>query len=115
LSKFARASKASRGEFTARRVGSRRRHASLGQFSGGPQMSEAKMPEVDPKTLPPTKGTIVPYMQLSDASAASQFYQKAFGATEVTRLAHHDGKRLIHCHLYVNDGSIMLNDAFTEM
>lgn len=77
-------------------------------------MSENKMPQVDPKTLPPTKGSIVPYMQLSDAGAASQFYQKAFGATEVTRMAHHDVKRLIHCHLYINDGSVMLNDAFPE-
>jgi uncharacterized glyoxalase superfamily protein PhnB len=30
-------------------------------------------------------------------------------------MAHHDGRRLIHCHLYVNDGSIMLNDPFPEM
>ena len=77
--------------------------------------AERTMPQVDPKTLAPTKGTLVPYMQLSDANAASQFYQKAFGATEVTRLLHHDGKRLIHCHLYVNDSSVMLNDAFPEM
>lgn len=77
-------------------------------------MGENRMPEVDPKTLAPTKGTIVNYMQLSDANAASSFYQRAFGAQEVTRMLHPDGKRLIHCHLYVNDGSIMLNDAFPE-
>lgn len=77
-------------------------------------MSETRMPEVDPKTLPPTKGTIVAYMQLSDAAAASAFYQKAFGAQEVTRMLHPDGRRLIHCHLYINDGSVMLNDAFPE-
>ena len=77
-------------------------------------MSENKMPEIDAATLPPTKGGIVPYMQLSDANAASVFYQRAFAAQEVTRLLHPDGKRLIHCHLYVNDSSIMLNDAFPD-
>ena len=45
-------------------------------------MSETAMPQVDPKILAPTKGTIVAYMQLEDAAAASAFYQKAFGATE---------------------------------
>jgi uncharacterized glyoxalase superfamily protein PhnB len=77
-------------------------------------MSQNRMPQVDPKSLPPAKGKIVTYMQLADAAAASAFYQKAFGAQEVTRLAHHDGKRLIHCHLYINEGSVMLNDPFPE-
>ena len=77
-------------------------------------MSETGMPQIDPKSLAPTKGGIVTYMQVSDASAASEFYQKAFGAREVTRMLHPDGKRLIHCHLYINDGSLMLNDAFPE-
>jgi PhnB protein len=53
-------------------------------------------------------------MQLSDASAAAEFYKKAFGAEEVTRLHHPDGKRIIHCHLYINEASIMLNDAFPD-
>jgi PhnB protein len=77
-------------------------------------MSETRMPQVDPKALAPTKGKIVAYMQLSDAAAASAFYQKAFGAQEVTRMAHPDGKRLIHCHLYINEGSVMLNDPFPD-
>ncbi|MBS0363093.1 MAG: VOC family protein [Proteobacteria bacterium] len=72
------------------------------------------MPNLDPATLAPTKGGIVTYMQVSDANAASAFYQKAFAAEEVTRLHHPDGKRLIHCHLYINDGSLMLNDPFPE-
>ena len=77
-------------------------------------MSENRMPQIEPGSLPPTKGNIVTYLQIRDASAASEFYQRAFGAQEVTRLLHPDGKRLIHCHLYINEGSIMLNDAFPE-
>jgi PhnB protein len=74
----------------------------------------SEMPTIDPKTLAPTKGGIVTYMQVSDANAASAFYQKAFAAEEVTRVHHPDGKRLVHCHLYINDGSLMLNDPFPE-
>jgi len=77
-------------------------------------MSENRMPQVDPKSLPAAKGGIVVYMQISDAAGASAFYQKAFGAEEKTRMLHPDGKRLIHCHLWLNDGSIMINDAFPE-
>ncbi|MBS0331143.1 MAG: VOC family protein [Proteobacteria bacterium] len=72
------------------------------------------MPQVDPKALAPAKGGIVTYMQVSDANAASAFYQKAFAAQEVTRMLHPDGQRLIHCHLYINDASLMLNDPFPE-
>jgi uncharacterized glyoxalase superfamily protein PhnB len=77
-------------------------------------MSENRMPQIEPGSMPLPKGRIVSYLQLSDAAAASDFYQKAFGAEEVARLLHPDGKRIIHCHLYINGGSIMLNDAFPD-
>nr|MEA2798688.1 PhnB protein [Phenylobacterium sp.] len=77
-------------------------------------MSETKMPEVDSATLARPKGTIVTYMQLRDAAAASAFYQRAFGAEEKNRMLHPDGKRIIHCHLWLNEGSIMLNDPFPD-
>ena len=77
-------------------------------------MSEKRMPQIEPGSLPRAKGGIVSYMQLSDAASASVFYQKAFGAREVTRMLHPDGKRIIHCHLYINEGSLMLNDAFPD-
>jgi PhnB protein len=77
-------------------------------------MSENRMPVIEPGSMPRPKGGIVTYMQLSDAAAASAFYQVAFGAQEKTRMLHPDGKRIILCHLYLNDGSIMLNDPFPE-
>src|SRR5258708_11212192 len=72
------------------------------------------MAEVDTATLSRPKGTIVIYMQLSDAAAASAFYQRAFGAQEKNRLLHPDGKRIIHCHLWLNEGSVMLNDPVPD-
>ena len=61
--------------------------------------------------LPPG---VVPYLTMDDASAASAFYQKAFGATEVARMSGQDGKRLMHCHLEINGGALMLSDNFPE-
>lgn len=68
-----------------------------------------------PRALPQTKGSLVPYLMLSDAGAASAFYQKAFGAVEVTRMpAPDNADKLIHVHLYLNDHSLMLNDPMPE-
>ena len=67
-----------------------------------------------PAALPPTKGSLVPYLMVSDANAASKFYQKAFGAEEVSRMAAPDGAKLIHCHLYLNGHSLMMSDPMPE-
>ena len=57
---------------------------------------------------------VIPYLSLEGASEAAAFYQRAFGAKELRRLAAEDGKRLMHCHLEINGGSLMLGDAFPE-
>lgn len=76
-------------------------------------MSENGMPQIDPKALAPTRGGIVTYLQVSDANAASAFYQKAFAAEEKTKMARADGK-VFHCHMYINGASLMLSDAFPD-
>ena len=48
------------------------------------------------------------------ASDAIAFYTAAFGAVEQVRMAAEDGKRLMHAHLMINGGSLMLNDDFPE-
>jgi len=70
----------------------------------------------DPPTAQPaSKGSLVPYLMVSDANAASLFYQRAFGAEEVSRMtAGPDSDKLIHCHLYLNGHSLMLNDPMPE-
>lgn len=62
---------------------------------------------------PPQKG-VIPYLNVVGASEASELYQKAFGAVEVRRMPSDDGKRLMHCHLVINEGSLMLSDVFPE-
>ena len=51
---------------------------------------------------------VVPYLNIDGASEASAFYQKAFGAKELARIPGQDGKRLMHCHLEINGGSLMI-------
>ena len=45
---------------------------------------------------------------------AVAFYERAFGAKEEMRQLADDGQRLMHAHLTVNGGSLMLNDDFPE-
>lgn len=73
------------------------------------------MPEVTvPKQSREAMQGVTPGLSLSDASAAAAFYAKAFGARELNRIPAQDGRRLLHCHLAINGGSIMINDAFPE-
>lgn len=58
---------------------------------------------------------VVPYLTVDGAGEASAFYQKAFAAKEVARLPGEDGQRLMHCHLEINGGGLMLSDNFPEM
>lgn len=62
---------------------------------------------------PPVVG-VVPHINVEGASEASEFYQRAFAAQEISRQLAQDGKRLMHCHLLVNGGSLMLSDCFPE-
>ena len=55
-----------------------------------------------------------PYLTVSDAAGAIDFYGKVFGATEVTRMPAQDGKRLMHAEIEVNGAYVMLSDEFPE-
>lgn len=58
--------------------------------------------------------TITPHLVCAGAAEAIAFYEKAFGATEVDRLAGPDG-RLMHAMLRIGDSALMLVDEFPEM
>ena len=58
--------------------------------------------------------SMTPYLTVSNAAAAIDFYKKAFGAEEITRHAAPDGKRLMHAHLKVMGMDLMLSDDFPE-
>jgi PhnB protein len=57
---------------------------------------------------------IVPYLTVKDASAAIDFYKKAFDAKENSRAQAQDGKRLIHADISINGGNVFLMDEFPE-
>lgn len=61
---------------------------------------------------PPVLGGLVTYIDVSDAAAASEFYQRAFGAEEKLRMG--ETGKIMHLHLHVNGSSLMLSDPFPE-
>ncbi|MBC7953601.1 MAG: glyoxalase/bleomycin resistance/extradiol dioxygenase family protein [Rhodospirillaceae bacterium] len=58
--------------------------------------------------------SLVPYLMLSDAHAAMEFYRKAFGAEEIARMTTPDGKRIVHAEMSVHDCRIYLSDDFCQ-
>jgi PhnB protein len=67
-----------------------------------------------PKFVPYPAVGVIPYLNVVGAEDAGELYKKAFGATEIHRMPAQDGKRLMHLHLMVNGGSLMLSDVFPE-
>src|SRR5690606_8352298 len=59
---------------------------------------------------------VTPYLTIPSrgGQAAAEFYARAFGAVEVRRQVADDGERLVHAHLHINGGSVMLSDEFPE-
>ena len=65
------------------------------------------------KPIPEGYHTVTPYLAVDDASAAIEFYKRAFGATERTRMPGPDGK-VAHAELEIGDSLIMLSDPFPQ-
>jgi uncharacterized glyoxalase superfamily protein PhnB len=63
---------------------------------------------------PAALGGVVPYLNVSNAAAAADFYVKAFGAQEMLRYPPDEKGRTMHIHLHLNGGSLMLSDPFPE-
>jgi PhnB protein len=61
------------------------------------------------KPIPEGQHSITPYLAISDAAKAIEFYKQAFGATEMFRLEGPDG-RVGHAELRIGDSSLMLAD-----
>lgn len=65
------------------------------------------------KFIPDGYHTATPYLIVNGAARAIEFYQKAFGATEVVRINAPGGK-LGHAEIKIGDSHIMLADEFPE-
>jgi uncharacterized glyoxalase superfamily protein PhnB len=67
-----------------------------------------------PAPMPPMVGGVIPNLALENAAEAVAFYLKAFAAEEAFRVPHQDGVRLMHSHLRINGGSVIINSFFPE-
>ena len=66
------------------------------------------------KPTPEGYHSVTPYLIINGAASAIEFYQKAFGATELFRFPTPDGK-IGHAEIKIGDSPIMLADEFAEM
>jgi PhnB protein len=66
------------------------------------------------KPVPEGYHTVTPYLIVQGAAQALDYYKKAFGATEVLRLADPSGK-VMHAEIKIGDSIVMLADEFPEM
>jgi PhnB protein len=58
--------------------------------------------------------TVTPYLAVDDATAAIDFYRRAFGAEERVRNEGPDGK-ISHAELEIGDSVVMLADPYPEL
>ena len=65
------------------------------------------------KPIPEGYHSVTPYLIIKGAADAIEFYKKAFGATELFRMAH-EGK-VGHAEIKIGDSPIMLADEHPDM
>jgi PhnB protein len=65
------------------------------------------------KPIPEGSHTVTPHLICAGAAEAIEFYKKAFGAAELSRVPGSDGK-LMHAAIRIGDSVIMLNDEMPE-
>lgn len=63
--------------------------------------------------IPAGFNTVTPHLVVKDAAKAIEFYKKAFGAQEKSKLAMPDG-RIMHAHIQIGDSNVFLCDEFPE-
>lgn len=66
------------------------------------------------KGVPEGYHTITPHLTIRGAAEAIEFYKKAFGARELTRMPGPGGK-IMHAEIQIGDSRVLLHDEFPEM
>jgi PhnB protein len=64
------------------------------------------------KPIPDGFHSLTPHIVVTDGVAAIEFYKKAFGARENSRLMSPDGKALMHAQLTIGNSVLMLASEF---
>ena len=67
------------------------------------------------RAIPEGYSTVTPYLIVPDGAAAIEFYSKAFGAVEQSRMTGPDGKSVLHAELKIGDSMIMLSGTCEGM
>jgi PhnB protein len=66
------------------------------------------------KSVPPGYHTLTPYLIVKGGPQAIDFYKRAFGATELLRLAGPEGS-IAHAEIKIGDSPVMLADEVPSM
>ena len=65
------------------------------------------------QAIPEGMRSVTPHLICVGAAAAIEFYKKAFGAVELSRIPGSDGK-IMHASIRIGDSVIMLNEEMPE-
>jgi PhnB protein len=65
------------------------------------------------RPIPEGMHTVTPHLICAGGAEAIEFYKKAFGAVELSRMTGSDGK-LMHASIRIGDSVIMLNEEMPE-
>ncbi len=76
-------------------------------------MKEDSRTQLSVKPIPEGMHTVTPHLICAGAAEAIEFYQKAFGATELSRVPGENGK-LMHASVRIGDSVVMLNEEMPE-
>ena len=64
------------------------------------------------KPIPDGFHSLTPHLIVAEGAQAIEFYKKAFGAQEMSRLLTPDGKTVMHAQLKIGDAIFMLGGEF---
>jgi len=67
------------------------------------------------KPIPAGFHTLTPHLVIKGATQAIDFYKRAFGAQEITRLSGPDGKSIMHADLKIGDSHVFLVEEMPQM
>ncbi|MEO1128659.1 MAG: VOC family protein [Planctomycetota bacterium] len=66
------------------------------------------------EAIPSGMEKLIAHLTVKGASDAIEFYKKAFGAVELSRMPAPDGQRIMHAMLQIGPSIVMINDDFPE-
>lgn len=79
-----------------------------------PKAKKAAKPVKKVAAIPAGYHTITPYLTLRDSAKAIEFYKKAFGAKERSRMPGPGGS-VMHAEIVIGNSSIMMSDEMPQM